>query len=336
MTGSIRMKEDAKKEYRNLLENVIDWAKKCLEVLRLQRAWKKGQVPEAELAGPIRTTEEEQKLVEEIFNPSTTFPTRKKPASGFDIGSIKIEVYGPKRTPQARQKPKETESAPSETVSPTAAAPAEAARPADERTPIESILPAAPPAPTLPSAAPSTPNRTSEPKQPSLPPAPVNQAPAESIVNGSAPDPNDSGKPRLLVIDDYEPLLNMLARSLKAAGYEPICAKDGVEGIVKLHEKAVDLIITDVQMPKLDGFDLSKMLNVREETRDIPVIFLTEVLDAQTRTVAKRLGAADTIIKPFTMDTLLESVKTVLACHQAVIQPTLDLTEASPEPATIS
>lgn len=330
MTGSIRMKEDAKKEYKNLLENVIDWAKKCLEVLRLQRAWKKGQVPEAELAGPIRTSAEEQKLVEEIFNPATTFPTRKKPASGFDIGSIKIEVYGPKRTPQPPPKPKETEPAVPEEVLP------EAMIPVEEPKPVEAILPAVAPVPAVPTVTPNMPNRTTDPKQPSLPPAPVNQASVESTINGSAPDPNDSGKPRLLVIDDYEPLLNMLARSLKAAGYEPICAKDGVEGIVKLHEKAVDLIITDVQMPKLDGFDLSKMLNVREETRDIPVIFLTEVLDAQTRTVAKRLGAADTIIKPFTMDTLLESVKTVLACHQAVIQPTLVLTEASPEPASIS
>lgn len=331
------MKEDAKKEYKNLLENVIDWAKKCLEILRLQRAWKKGQVPEAELAGPIRTSAEEQKLVEEIFNPATSFPTRKKPASGFDIGSIKIEVYGPKRSPQIHQKPEESTPVSPETLvavenaSPEVVSPMEATIPA-----VDSILPAAPPAPSIPTVAPGSPSRTTEPTLPSLPPAPVNQASAEPIVNGSAPDPNDSGKPRLLVIDDYEPLLNMLARSLKAAGYEPICAKDGVEGIVKLHEKAVDLIITDVQMPKLDGFDLSKMLNVREETRDIPVIFLTEVLDAQTRTVAKRLGAADTIIKPFTMDTLLESVKTVLACHQAVIQPTLDLTEASPEPATIS
>jgi DNA-binding response OmpR family regulator len=91
---------------------------------------------------------------------------------------------------------------------------------------------------------------------------------------------------------------------------------------VRIHENAVDLIITDVQMPKLDGFEMSKMLNVRDKTRDIPVIFLTEVLDEQTKAIAKRLGAADTLVKPFTMDAVFESVRTILASHLAVDTPT--------------
>jgi CheY-like chemotaxis protein len=126
-------------------------------------------------------------------------------------------------------------------------------------------------------------------------------------------------KPTILIIDDYEPLLKMLCKALQGAGYEVCSAKDGVEGLVRLHENHVDLIVSDVQMPKLDGFDLSRMLNVRDSTREIPIIFLTEVLDEQTKAVAKRLGAADTLVKPFTRDALFDSVRAVLAGQRAML-----------------
>ncbi len=313
------MSLEKQREYKNFLENVIDWAKRCLEVLRFQKAWQKGQIPEAEMAGPIRTSEEEQKMVEEIFNPSSTFPTKKKPRSGFDIHSIEIEVYGPKKVEDPPE-PEKT-SVPSEPVEATSPEPV--TEPVAPKAQTDMLLPAETPKEGVPNPQSPSPKRDPETSSPTVPAPSTNVTKEPSLPPVQAPVPRtDSDKPYLLVIDDYEPLLNMLSRSLKSAGYEPVCAKDGVEGIVKLHEYAVDLIISDVQMPKLDGFDLSKMLNVREETRDIPVIFLTEVLDDQTRTIAKRLGAADTIIKPFTMDTLLDSVKTVLACHRAVEEST--------------
>ena len=314
------MSEAKKREYKNFLENVIDWARKCLEVLRFQKAWQKGQVPEAEMAGPIRASDEEEKLVQEIFNPSSTFPTKKKSNSGFDIRSIQIDVYGPKKEEESKPSMASTGSEASSDQGEST----EIAEPPSLAPPTEALISTDTPSEASPSEETTLlPGKSSEPTESPVPTPSANITEEKSISANPKPSPPEkvtSEKSHLLVIDDYEPLLNMLARSLKAAGYEPICAKDGVEGIVKLHEQAVDLIITDVQMPKLDGFDLSKMLNVREETRDIPVIFLTEVLDDKTRTVAKRLGAADTIIKPFTMDTLLESVKTVLLSHKAVAQ----------------
>jgi len=147
-------------------------------------------------------------------------------------------------------------------------------------------------------------------------------------------------RPTLLIIDDYEPLRQMIAKAMCGASYNVCAAKDGVEGIVRIHENKIDLIITDVQMPKLDGFEMSKMLNVRDKTREIPVIFLTEVLDDQTKAIAKRLGAADTLIKPFTMDSLFESVRTILASHSPAgptekpalkpVEPALSATTQSP------
>lgn len=162
------------------------------------------------------------------------------------------------------------------------------------------------------------------------PASPESQAKAEGAERVEAPvaqpslEPpaSTSGgprKPTILVIDDYEPLLKMLCKALQGTGYEVCSAKDGVEGLVRLHENHVDLIVSDVQMPKLDGFDLSRMLNVRDSTREIPIIFLTEVLDEQTKAVAKRLGAADTLVKPFTLDALFDSVRAVLAGQRAML-----------------
>lgn len=121
--------------------------------------------------------------------------------------------------------------------------------------------------------------------------------------------PVETAKPCILVIDDYLPLLNMLTMAMKGAGYDVCTARDGLEGLIRLHENQVDLVVSDVQMPKIDGFDLRRMLNVRESTREMPMIYLTEVLDEQTKAIARRLGVSNVLVKPFTLDCLLECVR---------------------------
>ncbi len=125
--------------------------------------------------------------------------------------------------------------------------------------------------------------------------------------------PIETAKPCILVIDDYPPLLNMLTMAMKGAGYDVCTARDGLEGLIRLHENRVDLVVSDVQMPKIDGFDLRRMLNVRDSTRELPMIYLTEVLDEQTKAIARRLGVSNVLVKPFTLDCLLECVRTCLA-----------------------
>jgi two-component system, chemotaxis family, chemotaxis protein CheY len=125
--------------------------------------------------------------------------------------------------------------------------------------------------------------------------------------------PIQAAKPCILIIDDYPPLLNMLAMAIKGAEYDVCTAKDGLEGLIRLHENQVDLVVSDVQMPKIDGFDLRRMLNVRESTRELPMIYLTEVLDEQTKAIARRLGVSNVLVKPFTLDCLLECIRSCVA-----------------------
>jgi CheY-like chemotaxis protein len=261
-----------KSVYKAVLIQVMAWAKRCIEVIQLKKAWEQGRAPEAEMAERAIPREDDQKLEEEVFNPKTA-----SSAAAFKPKPVEIKVYGSVNGKGAKAK----EAA-------EAAKRVEAPAPVVE-TPIEVSPLAEVPQAALEAVIEEPPIRT--------PFTPV----------------SDPRKSTLLVIDDYEPLLHMLTKAMQGAGYNVCSAKDGVEGLVRLHENQVDLIITDVQMPKIDGFDFSRMLNVREATRDIPIIFLTEVLDDQTKAVAKRLGAADTLIKPFTLDSLFESVKMVLA-----------------------
>ncbi|NUN95082.1 MAG: response regulator [Candidatus Omnitrophica bacterium] len=267
-------------KYHSILVQVMAWAKECLALITLKKAWEKGQPPASELAEKVEKPEHLKKLEEEVFRPGQAAAQRT-----FDPKAVKIEVYGGSPAKKAKEAP-----APSD-PEPTLDSKPHPESPSMEK---EVVVEMEVELPSLETSAAET---------------------LETRAPSPAEEPLGPRKPCILVIDDYEPLLQMLCTALKGAGYDVCAAKDGLEGLVRLHENRVNLIITDVQMPKLDGFDLSRMLNVRETTRDLPIVFLTEVLDEQTKAVARRLGAADTLVKPFTLDSLLDSVRAILA-HQ--------------------
>jgi DNA-binding response OmpR family regulator len=123
----------------------------------------------------------------------------------------------------------------------------------------------------------------------------------------------DDRKTRILVIDDDVGFLELVRIHLSSAGYEVQIAEDGVTGGRALLEQAPDLIITDVGMPFLDGFELLSLLRSDASTAAIPVILLSGHSDVDTMVKAVELGAADFITKPATRDQLLESVEACLA-----------------------
>ena len=262
------MKTSSTKSHRAFLEQVLDWAKRCVDLLRLKKAWEKGRIPKEEMGDrAIHQEEDDKALVEEIFYeempshaPSLEVQMRSKrklaeelfskdsTATRKALSKVEITVYGGSRK---KEEPKELEKVPEEA----------AVDPSEEET--------VPNAAVIPESIPSV-------KKESPPPKPKEGV---SLEDERIYPTN----PTILVIDDYKPLREMLAKALKGANYNVCSAEDGIQGIVRIHENVVDLIITDVQMPKLDGFEMSKMLNVRDKTRDIPVIFLTEVLDEENQ-----------------------------------------------------
>ncbi len=132
--------------------------------------------------------------------------------------------------------------------------------------------------------------------------------------------PNDK-KTRILIIDDDISFRDLLRIHLSAAGYQVQVAEDGVTGGRALLAQAPDLIVSDVNMPFLDGFELLSLLRSDAETASIPVILLSGRSDGDTMAKAVELGAADFLTKPVTRDQLLESIEACLSRTQGRTTP---------------
>ncbi len=122
----------------------------------------------------------------------------------------------------------------------------------------------------------------------------------------------DDRKTRILIIDDDVGFRDLLRIHLSAAGYQVQIAEDGVAGGRALLAQTPDLVVSDLNMPYLDGFELLSLLHSDAETASIPVILLSGRSDGDTMAKAVELGAADYLTKPVTRDQLLESIEACL------------------------
>jgi CheY-like chemotaxis protein len=98
----------------------------------------------------------------------------------------------------------------------------------------------------------------------------------------------------ILIVEDVPDILRLLEETLKFKGYNAVTAFNGQEALEKIQKKRPQLIITDIMMPKLDGFGLVHRLRINPETREIPVIFLTATYVAmEDKAFALNIGAAE-------------------------------------------
>lgn len=114
----------------------------------------------------------------------------------------------------------------------------------------------------------------------------------------------------ILVIEDKESMAEMLKETLEAEGYNVISAGDGMEGIRRLKEERIDLVLTDLKLPKKSGIDILKA--VKEENQLVPVIVMTAFGSVEIAVEAMKAGAFDFITKPFDTDHLLMLMKRAL------------------------
>lgn len=112
--------------------------------------------------------------------------------------------------------------------------------------------------------------------------------------------------PRILVVDDDESIRELLRMHLSSAGYEVQVAEDAIAAGYLVLKSPPDLIITDVSMPHMDGFEFVAALRADSALPKIPVIFLTSVEDGDAR--GRELGAAGYVTKPVRADRLLSLV----------------------------
>jgi DNA-binding response OmpR family regulator len=120
-------------------------------------------------------------------------------------------------------------------------------------------------------------------------------------------------KGKILVVDDEVYIVQILEFSLsRIEGYEVITASDGEEALEKVQEGRPDLVVLDVMMPRMDGYEACKRLKAEEATKDIPVILLSAKGRAMDQNRGFEVGADDYITKPFSPRKLIEKINTVL------------------------
>lgn len=119
-------------------------------------------------------------------------------------------------------------------------------------------------------------------------------------------------RPKILCVDDEPANLKLLAAVLLPWGYEVIQASDGAEALLKIKDHSVDLVLLDVMMPNLNGFDVCRILKEDERYRDIPVVMITALQSKQDRIQSIEAGAEDFISKPFDHAEVLARIKMLL------------------------
>lgn len=122
----------------------------------------------------------------------------------------------------------------------------------------------------------------------------------------------------ILIIDDTPINLQVLEGILLLQGYEVLCANGWSEAEQSLSEKKPDLILMDIMMPKTNGFEACKILKNNENTREIPVIFISALSEISEKVEAFQSGGVDYITKPFQREEILERVKTHVSLKKTV------------------
>jgi DNA-binding response OmpR family regulator len=120
-------------------------------------------------------------------------------------------------------------------------------------------------------------------------------------------------KKKILVVDDEEDILHFLELVLGEKGYEVVTAGGGQEALTRAHIDRPDLILLDIMMPQMDGWEVLKLLRVDDETAPIPVAMLSARTEARDRVQGLQEGAVDYICKPFSLQELLEKIDAVFA-----------------------
>ena len=122
----------------------------------------------------------------------------------------------------------------------------------------------------------------------------------------------------VLVVDDEPFNVDLLEQELRAAGYRTISASSGEEGVALAAQAQPDLVLLDVVMPGIDGFEACRRLKASEATRAIPVIVLTSLTETSKKVRAFREGAVDYVTKPFETEELLARVGTHVALRREI------------------
>lgn len=116
---------------------------------------------------------------------------------------------------------------------------------------------------------------------------------------------------RILTIDDSKTMRDMLMLTLRDAGFDVIQAVDGEDGVNALKAQTIDVVITDINMPKMDGYEVIRQLRSDPQHKTLPILVLTTESDTDKRSIARAAGATGWMVKPFDPERLVQTIRKV-------------------------
>ena len=145
------------------------------------------------------------------------------------------------------------------------------------------------------------------------------RSPGGSAAESTNGDVADEAR-RVLIVDDDPAIRKLVSVNLQLVGLEPIEASDGLEGADRARVTRPDLVVTDLMMPGLSGFELAEALRRDERTRSIPIIFLSAQSQPEEVERARSLGALDFVSKPFDPVAFANRIKALFAPRLETVQ----------------
>jgi DNA-binding response OmpR family regulator len=118
---------------------------------------------------------------------------------------------------------------------------------------------------------------------------------------------------KILVVDDEDDILHFLEMVLREKGYQVTTASGGHEALTRAQIDKPDLVLLDIMMPQMDGWEVLKLLRVDDDTRRIPVAMLSARTEAKDRVQGLQEGAIDYICKPFSLTELIGKIEAIFA-----------------------
>lgn len=144
-------------------------------------------------------------------------------------------------------------------------------------------------------------------------PAAINAAPAPIGDAAPAPGPDEElpATKRILTIDDSKTIRDMLMLTLADAGFEVLQAVDGQDGLDVLDKEQVDVVITDINMPRMDGYEVIRKMRSNSAYKSTPILVLTTESEADKKNLARVAGATGWMVKPFDPARLIATINKV-------------------------
>jgi chemosensory pili system protein ChpA (sensor histidine kinase/response regulator) len=134
----------------------------------------------------------------------------------------------------------------------------------------------------------------------------------KKVAEAKPPNP----EPLIMVVDDSLTVRKITSRMLSRAGYQVVTATDGVDALEKLAECNPDVMLLDIEMPRMDGFALARELRRDPKTQNLPIIMITSRTADKHRDYAMQLGVNTYLGKPYQEDELLQNIADFVAVHK--------------------